>query len=51
VTEEHRRLIQISFEHIVPITAAAELFYSRPFELDPGLQQHFAETWPSKAAS
>jgi len=45
------RLVQESFEHVVPIAdTAADLFYQRLFELDPSLRLMFkADLKPQKA--
>ena len=43
MTEEQKTLVQDSWELVVPISdTAAELFYARLFELDPGLKPMFA---------
>src|SRR6478752_6574407 len=45
MTPAHKRLVQDSWEQVAPIAeTAAELFYSRLFELDPTLRQLFAAT-------
>lgn len=42
ITNEQKILVQESWAKVVPISeAAASLFYSRLFELDPGLQAMF----------
>lgn len=41
---EHVRLVQQSFEQVKPIApVAADLFYDRLFELDPGLRRLFKD--------
>jgi hemoglobin-like flavoprotein len=45
MTPAHKRLVQDSWEQVVPIAdTAAALFYGRLFELDPTLQRLFAAT-------
>jgi hemoglobin-like flavoprotein len=42
MTPEQKTLVQDSFKQVVPISeTAAELFYGRLFELDPGLKKLF----------
>jgi len=42
MTPEQKTLVQDSFKKVVPISeTAAELFYGRLFELDPGLKKLF----------
>ena len=42
MNQEQKRLVQASFAQVLPIAqAAAELFYARLFELDPGLRALF----------
>jgi hemoglobin-like flavoprotein len=42
MTPEQKTLVQESFKKVVPISeTAAELFYGRLFELDPGLKKLF----------
>jgi hemoglobin-like flavoprotein len=42
MTPEQKRLVQASFEQVMPISeAAARLFYNRLFELDPRLRPLF----------
>jgi hemoglobin-like flavoprotein len=45
MTPAHKRLVQDSWEQVVPIAdTAAQLFYDRLFKLDPTLQRLFAAT-------
>ena len=45
LTDGQKKLVQESWEKVVPIAdTAAELFYAKLFELDPGLQPMFANT-------
>ncbi len=36
ISQAQKRLVQTTFAEVAPI-AEAELFYNKPFELDPGL--------------
>jgi hemoglobin-like flavoprotein len=45
MTPQHTQIVQDTWEQVAPIAdTAAELFYSRLFELDPTLRQLFAST-------
>lgn len=45
ITAEHKLLIQVSFEKLIPVSQrATRLFYTRLFELDPSIKPLFSHS-------